>query len=207
MRIIPDNRPSIAEYAMLSEHVYHECGAQQDRLTLHGGREIIGWRIHGGDINHIGFFTCGYFARIYRNDATKNLVLSHQGTRKKGTGLPALRDAIMDYKGVYKNQTEEQHIKAIETVKLAIDCANELGYQLTFTGHSLGGYLAELSMSCAAIEYPLSTGGHAIHFRAVTFDSPGCLPYFVNYLKDEEFFETYDEVREFLDQLDTANIV
>ena len=52
----------------------------------------------------------------------------------------------------------------------AINIAKEAGYRLSFTGHSLGGWLAELSaFYCHAyFGYP--------DIKAVTFDSPGSVP-------------------------------
>ena len=69
---------------------------------------------------------------------------------------------------IFMNKSESvQKLKAFELVGGAVAYAKEEKYQLSFTGHSLGAFLAELSVYFChtAFDYP--------EVNAVTFESPG----------------------------------
>ncbi|MCA9761414.1 MAG: hypothetical protein KC463_07890, partial [Streptococcus sp.] len=55
--------------------------------------------------------------------------------------------------------------ECLKAAKKAVVLADQLEYELSMTGHSLGAYLAELSLYHSG----------RTSFRAVTFESPGCL--------------------------------
>ncbi len=160
--IVADNRPSIAEYAMMSEHVYHLENPDGEVQLPYDWTPIKVWP-------HDVIQSSGYFSRIYRSDERKHLVLAYQGTQSLWgdfikTDIPAL---LMDRDCV-------QHQQMRKSIDIALEQATELGYQLSFTGHSLGGYLAEISLIFLYEKegYYLNAL-HPSHFNVVTFDNPG----------------------------------
>jgi len=114
----------------------------------------------------------GYYGAIYINDKTHQVVLANRGTEEIIKGL-------FNRNGDWKTNFEEilggqiivgQQAKNLRATAAAIEIAKEKGYRLSFTGHSLGGWLAELSAyySFAYFDYR--------NVKAVTFDSPGKAP-------------------------------
>jgi len=114
----------------------------------------------------------GYYGAIYINDKTHQVVLANRGTEEIIKGL-------FNRNGDWKTNFEEilggqiivgQQAKNLRATAAAIEIAKEKGYRLSFTGHSLGGWLAELSAyySFAYFDYR--------NVKAVTFESPGTAP-------------------------------
>jgi hypothetical protein len=103
----------------------------------------------------------GYFGVIYINDETQQVVLAHRGTDSLGAILE-------DMKGIYFNKTSPQKEEAFNFVADAINLVRDKqGYRLSFTGHSLGAFLAELSV------FYVHNHFHFPDVNAVTFESPG----------------------------------
>jgi len=150
-----DNRPTDYEYALLSEHVYKGKVLNQDDCLPEDNKwKII--KIKNGE--------SGYFGVIYINHQIKQIVLSHRGTK-------SLKAVLEDIKGIMLNLKSKQKIEAFDFVDRAIKLINEgeelKDYRLSFTGHSLGAFLAELSV------YYCHSYFKYTNVNAVTFESPG----------------------------------
>ena len=118
----------------------------------------------------------GYYGVIYVNDKTHQVVLAIRGAEG---GIMSLMTDLCKNNSATKMNLEEvlggqivmgQQAWNYLATEEAIRIAKEKGYRLSFTGHSLGAWLAELSAfySHAFFSYP--------NTKAVTFDSPGSLP-------------------------------
>lgn len=118
----------------------------------------------------------GYYGVIYQNDKTHQVVLANRGTEGGLSGV--ISDLSKKHSDWNTNQREIYIGKIIVCQQAmnyaatgdAIEIAKKTGYRLSFTGHSLGAWLAELSAfySYAYFNYR--------SIKAVTFDSPGALP-------------------------------
>lgn len=149
--IIPDNRPSDIEYAVLSEHVYSKDVKQGDTVQINQeGWQIIGTKKGSND----------YFGAIYKNERSKQLVLAHRGTQSFG-------NVIEDIQGVVLQLITAQHQEAYNFTKEAVERAKDSNLHLSSTGHSLGALLAELSVYWCHDQF------NYYDINAVTFESPG----------------------------------
>jgi len=148
---IEDTRPRDYVYALMSQQVYRGNQLKpNDRLPNHKD-----WKVHsveeGGS---------EYFGAIYINNTTKQVVVTHRGTNS----LSALKE---DLNGVYLNKLSPQKEVVFKIVQKGIALAKEEEATLSFTGHSLGAFLAEISVFYCykSFEFP--------QVSAVTFESPG----------------------------------
>jgi WXG100 family type VII secretion target len=176
--------PSIAkvapyEYALMSQAAYSEGGA------LPAALETKGWRVLRGAETDTG-----YFGMAYINDRTGEVVIAHRGTNPDlgdaAEVIGAIRSPLLTvsgigreiFRGVGINQdgsdldddamiaigkAPDQYDESKPFINTVIEQMNATGrshYQITHTGHSLGGALADLHAA---------GNGH----RAITFDNPG----------------------------------
>ncbi len=213
MPIITDNRPSIAEYAMLSEHVYHPWSianpnpdAHDEALQLPDGTLISNWQLHKEwRYTSVLKRQSGFVARLFINPLSRHFVLAYRGTK-----ILSIGDLYTDYKAILNDVDVAQHQEMLHCIDYAIKQAQEHKYGLSFTGHSLGGYLAELSLIILAqrtlnLTYP-------IHFSATAFDSPGGRTTFFRWLTTKNSLVkippyTKRQATNFLAKLDTSNIL
>ncbi len=167
--------PSDFIHGLLSAHVYEnnisfsEGAIAQFREQKQNERYneyLQGWKIHKvfWDENS------GYYGTIYVNEEKKQVVLAHRGTKL------ALEDLLKqdsplrtDIDGILCNKIVPQQEKTFEATKEAVDYveASQNNLHLSFTGHSLGAWLAE-----ASIYFCYRDLQHRF-VKAVTFDSPG----------------------------------
>ncbi len=190
MRI--DSRPSEYEYAKLSNHVYNlpvegefvpDFPSWKVMQSWHGeeGRQRVprnrqrqetslaqittsfvaraGKRI----TKFMGYverqLDFGFAAAIYLNEEQKQIVLAYRGTAD-------LMGWYTDLTSVVGGLITPQLPLAHEATEAAVRLAKERGYSLHMTGHSLGAWLAELSLFFSLLEFD--------HYAsAVTFESPG----------------------------------
>ena len=105
-----------------------------------------------------------YYGVIYKNDADKQLVLAHRGTDKSGSFFE-------DFNGVINSKRTAYHLKYKESTSKVVDLvkanANSTQYALSFTGHSLGGWISKISV------YYCHRCFNLTNVKAVTFDPPG----------------------------------
>ena len=128
LKITADNRPSDRDYAMLSNHVY-----EADELTELGStlKESSDWKVLQIQSDDL------FFGVIYRHEKTNHIVVAYRGTQKN------IQDLMENLRGIFTIQALEA---AIELTEKAIALANKDKSNLSFTGHSLGAYLAELQV-------------------------------------------------------------
>ena len=153
LKEIADQRPSDYIYALMSSHVYSDVKTRET-LAKEGNERF--WKVC-----HIYRGTSGYFGAIYINTKVNHIVVAHRGTN-------SLLSVVEDVRGVIRNATSPQKEEAFALVNEALRLLREdyEGYSVSFTGHSLGAFLAELS-----VFYCKRQGLHNVN--AVTFESPG----------------------------------
>ncbi|MFN7097726.1 MAG: hypothetical protein ACK4PR_09250, partial [Gammaproteobacteria bacterium] len=110
----------------------------------------------------------GYIAVVYVNEPRKQVVIAHQGTC-----VHSLADIVEDISGVFGNKTDSgqrtdvfQFIHEVVTDSFSEGTEFE-DYHLSFTGHSLGAFLASLSVFYSIYSLNLP------NVNAVTFENPG----------------------------------
>lgn len=153
LKEIADQRPSDYIYALISSHVYNDVKTRET-LVKEGNERF--WKVC-----HVHKGTSGYFGAIYINTKTNHIVVAHRGTNN-------LLSVVEDVRGVIRNATSPQKEEAFALVNEALRLLREdyEGYRVSFTGHSLGAFLAELS-----VFYCKRQGFNNV--SAVTFESPG----------------------------------
>jgi len=164
-------RPTDYDYALLTQHVYQGKTLKVDEKVTN-----TDWTVHAfekeGDasiLEDIPFLNrlvdeMGYFGVIYVNHDTRQIVVAHRGTDNLKTLL------VDDIQEIYFGKTSTQHKAAYRLVEQAVTLARSGGeWHLSFTGHSLGAFLAELSvlycLRSDVFDYS--------QVSAVTFESPG----------------------------------
>ena len=151
--LFPDNRPNDYEYAVLSEYVYSNI-KKGEVIKIKLGEEWE-WEVidtRNGKNN--------YFGAIYKNNKRRQLVLAHIGTQSLG-------NILEDFQVMVLKLISPQQEEANKYTKEAIELAKNEGFRLSFTGHSLGALLAELSVYWCHNQY------WSFDVNAVTFESPG----------------------------------
>ncbi|GAB6020605.1 hypothetical protein CHUAL_003282 [Chamberlinius hualienensis] len=126
--------------------------------------------------------TNGYYGDLFYNIKQRQIVLAHRGTKLSNIGA-----LYTDYRGVYQTKIVPQISTALTFTSLVVELIQKLNqdketnvfWHLSFTGHSLGGWLAQLSTFYA--KYLTVEDGNFIkkdndgyHAHCVVFDSPGC---------------------------------
>lgn len=163
-----DNRPTDYEYALLAQHAYNGEAIKINEKVKIGKKSD--WRVHSTLHNPKD----AYFGVIYQNQVTKQIVLAHRGSN-------TTQSFLQDAKEIYFNKTEinSQKEDAFAFTQKAVSLLKEENqdeedvnqYRLSFTGHSLGAFLAELSVYYCHWNFGFKLG----EINAVTFESPGCL--------------------------------
>ncbi|MEL6607139.1 MAG: NB-ARC domain-containing protein, partial [Bacteroidota bacterium] len=161
------------ECAVLSAHVYQEAAKEgaavfvEDNRTKH---DLQGWKVlktfHPDELSkawqQLGLpYHCQ--AILYRNETKKQLVLAYRGATLSNTSSTA-PDA--DTKPLIAVQEKV----IIDLLTKALSIAQEQECSLTVTGHSLGGWLAQLTTFMAQQLYPEQ------HVKTIAFDSLGARP-------------------------------
>ncbi|MHB9147282.1 MAG: NB-ARC domain-containing protein, partial [Candidatus Amoebophilus sp.] len=111
----------------------------------------------------------GYYSALYVNEMTHQAVLAFQGTKVEGLKdlLKKNSDLKEDIDGVLGNAITQQNALAYVATKAAVDYVKDNEYNLSITGHSLGGYLAELAVAFCYRDF-----GYR-QTKGIVFDSPG----------------------------------
>ncbi len=151
-KILIDNHPTDYEYALLSQHVYHGNTLKKGHCLPDNKK----WKI-----DQVKEGKWGYFGAIYINDEIQQVVLAHRGT-------DSLKAILEDMRGILLNRISPHKKEAFYIVEDAINLIkSKQGYRLSFTGHSLGAFLAELSVFYTHDHFDFPD------VNAVTFESPG----------------------------------
>lgn len=160
--------PSDFELALFANLAYENLaiGEHINSSTPLGNFKNTGWTVE-----QIFDFTnsTGFSSTLFANHNLKQVVLAHRGTFNEHNIATDFSVVL----GLNPFATEvEQSYNA--TTKAA-DYAYEQGYYLSVTGHSLGGFYAELSAD--------TIFNHGLRYhvppRIVTFDSPGAFEFLV----------------------------
>ena len=145
------------------EGVLETKGAKLDSL-------LADWRV-------FDYYDCrettGYLGIIYINRVDKQLVLSHRGTNFSSVydRLNKKSGPQADYYSVFRNQDSEYLTNIKESTQKFIGIKKNEDYKnyaYSVTGHSLGGWSAEISAFYAEL---LNN-----NLRCVSFDAPGTKP-------------------------------
>ncbi|KPN04915.1 hypothetical protein [Xanthomonas arboricola] len=129
------------QYAVLSRDVYDEpkgAGENSDPVNV------------GGNIyKRLKYVNSpsGYQGIVYQRVDTKEIIVSHRGTE---TERQLKEDGLYTDGGMVTARYNKQAAEALELTRYALDYAHELGKggkppQVTVTGHSLGGDLAQVT--------------------------------------------------------------
>lgn len=148
------------QYAYLADHSYDRGGQMQDLLNkdvMIGGER---YRV----IDHVDNPRTGYQGTIYQHEASGAVVAAHRGTE---FGREAFRDGVVADGGMVFARTNSQAGDAVELTRRAVEFAERQGREpgrtapeVTVTGHSLGGTLAQVS-------------AHHFDLRGQTFNAYG----------------------------------
>lgn len=168
--------PTDFVHILLSKHAYRDCkkGNSVQLEPVHNPH-LRDWKVNQV---YDDSKKSGYFGVIYENEKTRNLVLAVRGT--KSEALDVLKKLFTSNNSV-KTDIEEilggqivvgQQAQNYEATKYAIKRAAEKNYRLSFTGYSLGAWLAELSVFYCRAYF----NKYNVEIKAVTFDSPGTKP-------------------------------
>lgn len=178
--------PSDYIYGLLSKHAYiNSQKGDSVKLGSNFDEYLEDWKV-------IQVYDdtkkSGYYGVIYSNDKTHQVVLANRGTEEiigkllEKSWLTTIKEgiiALFNKNSDWKTNLEEilggqiivgQQAQNLRATAKAIQIAQDGGYRLSFTGHSLGAWLAELSTyySYAYFEYR--------NVKSVTFESPGTEP-------------------------------
>ncbi|HLM53955.1 MAG TPA: hypothetical protein VK325_10285, partial [Pseudoxanthomonas sp.] len=138
------------QYANLTAHAYGEkFGGEEGQMRHLVDKEII---LEGVTYKVLEYMdrTSGYQGAIYQRMDTGQIVVAHRGTE---FDREAIKDGLIADGGMVAARTNSQMADALELTQRALDHAkkpyNLLDYghtpEVTVTGHSLGGLLAQIT--------------------------------------------------------------
>ncbi len=168
--------PAPYELAVLSQHAYQEDVQEGDYVVVDKlATPLAGWQVakilqdtKEGPLatvfQQLGL-PYGYRGTLYLNTAKKQVVLAHRGTEPKN-----IDSLHTDVSSIAANTIRGQEKLLPILLAEALSLAEKEGASLCVTGHSLGGWLAQVTAFIARDQYPKH------HVKAVTFDSPGAYP-------------------------------
>ncbi len=148
------------QYAHLADHSYDRGGQMQDLVN----KDVV----IGGEryrvVDYVDNPRTGYQGTIYQHEASGAVVAAHRGTE---FGREAFLDGVVADGGMVFARTNRQAADAVELTRRALEYAQRQGREpgrtlpeVTVTGHSLGGTLAQVS-------------AHHFDLRGETFNAYG----------------------------------
>jgi len=168
----------LAQFASKAYRDYEkrETDAQYEtRIALPDGWKLLTTASNSSKIN-------GYFGAAYWQPEHQQVVIAHRGTDP--TNLGAL---LTDLKGVLRNQYVRQMDSASTFAHKVVEVLREVtgkygvSFQLFFTGHILGGWLAQITTFTTKylniegnVFLKSDNNPQGFHPHAVVFGSPGC---------------------------------
>lgn len=156
--------PSDYELGLLAADAYNSRPINETVVPLSGHKFAHSWNV----LKVYDYSSkTGLFAVLYVDHKDKFLVLSYRGT----SDYKSAKSDVNVVGGL--NQIAPEINDCFKVTADAYEAASKLGYFLSITGHSLGGFYAELSAHFVYNEVAslISTEKHL--FRTITFDSPG----------------------------------
>ncbi len=112
----------------------------------------------------------GYRGILYCNDKRKLIVWAHRGTKPKN--IDSLKTDITSITNNNIGGQERLTSGLLKEITKLID-EDKKNYSFSSTGHSLGGWLAQITTFIGVND---SKQDGKRHFKAVTFDAPGAKP-------------------------------
>lgn len=169
-------------YAILSREVYANPDHEQllSEVNENGSRLPSGWTVlldsESAGIVSDTSIAWGFFAKAYKNDINDNVIVAFQGTDD-------LYDLFSADKDLALGKVPAHYSPAKEFVDYIIDYYQLNPSVISFTGHSLGGFLAQLMSA-------------TYNNLAVVFDSPGAGKVIDDYYRDSSYSIIYsiDEI-------------
>jgi len=172
------NFPKPYIFAKFAYKAYENCNESADQIKKYEEDLPKGWKLltYASSSN-------GYYGIAFWHSEFQQVVISHRGT-EFGFSKNFLLDLWADLKGIVANKYVGQMNSAISFSYKVNEVLIKLGhnFQLFFTGHSLGGWLAQITTFTT--EYFtikenkfLKDPSHIIneyHAHTEVFDSPGC---------------------------------
>ena len=168
----------LAQFASQAYQDYNTNESNRDyekRLGLPQGWKLLTTAKNSNTAN-------GYFGAAYWHLERQQVVIAHRGTQPTNLGAD-----WTDIKGVVFNNYVSQMNSAstfADKISGVLSELNELpgiNFQLFFTGHSLGGWLAQITTFTTKYLHSVETDflkNHpaqaSYHAHTVVFDSPGC---------------------------------
>lgn len=169
--------PNDYVHGLLASHIYYPKHKKGDQVKLQSISKQLGhelppnpqniWEIVQVEDDTDG---TGYCSNLYVNKNMQQAVLSFQGTQVESiVKILDNKDLKEDLASILANKITKQQALAYKATKNAVNYAKGKGLSLSFTGHSLGGYLAELGVAFCYLDAELDYR----EVKAVVFDSPG----------------------------------
>ena len=172
--------PSDLVHGIFSSLVYEdndegETAAFKTELKAKKYNQYIkDWKVHKvhHDAEHGDYYGVMY---VSTDDNNKHLVLAHRGTTTKASdALKRETPWNTNFKGIVSGNIVSQQVAAYKMTKEACKYAKDEKLYLSITGHSLGGWLAKLSLYWCHFDTEIKQWYKQAHkTKAVTFDSPG----------------------------------
>jgi len=159
----------------MSAHSYLENLKEGDPVVIHDALSSVTHTLHGWTVGEIfqefpskkKKNSHGYKGVLYVNSIKQQIVLAHRGTVRN---LGALKTDVLS---IAQNIIAGQEKLLPKVLQQALALAEKEGYSFAVTGHSLGGWLAQLT---AFIAQDNKQHRSKIHVKAITFDTPGARP-------------------------------
>jgi len=172
-------------YKAYVDYQTRETDAEYERqLALPDGWKLLTTASNSSVVN-------GYFGAAYWHPEYQQVVIAHRGTNPNNLGA-----LWTDMKGVvlnqYVRQMESASTFADKVVEVLESVSREKGviFQLFYTGHSLGGWLAQITTFTTKylkrernIFLKINNKNYCYHPHTVVFNSPGC-KYMLSQMKD-----------------------
>ncbi|HVT63516.1 MAG TPA: Mbeg1-like protein, partial [Legionellaceae bacterium] len=149
--IIYDNRPNYYSYSLFALHAYDVEISMTQTFE-----DLPNWQIV--ELVENG----GFRGMIWVSEQNHQYIVAYRGTDN-------LSGLMEDIHGIVLSRVSHQKEQAFLMVQKAVRLAKTKGYSLGFTGHSLGAFLAELSVFFCQNDFEFP------NVHAVTFESPGSL--------------------------------
>ncbi len=155
-KLTSDKRPSHLVYALMSKQTYRGSDLKKSSSLIDiDGNPDSRWTVKKTLVGKSGY--CGV---IFLNKTDNQIVVVHRGTN-------TLKSLLQNLYGIYRNKLSKHNNLAYKLTVEAVEMARSNRATLSFTGYSLGAFLAELSVfyCCNTLKFP--------DVSAVTFESPG----------------------------------